>query len=89
MIDRLEWRVAIIGYDPIRWVRYLDEYARPSAKPISRRARSRRPIRLSGAASTMARTQSAVSGAFRFGAIPIVLRIPRIVAFSISDWVGG
>jgi hypothetical protein len=37
----------------------------------------------------MARTQSAVSGAFRFGAIPIVLRMPRRVAFTISDWVGG
>ena len=33
MIDRLEWRVAIIGYDPIRWVRYLDEYARQSGEP--------------------------------------------------------
>ena len=33
MTDRLEWRVAIIGYDPIRWVRYLDEYARQSGEP--------------------------------------------------------
>ena len=33
MTDGLDWRVAIIGYDPIRWVRYLDEYARQSGEP--------------------------------------------------------
>jgi hypothetical protein len=52
----------------------------------------RTPRRRPGAGNTRPaprRLQSAVSGAFRFGAIPIVLRIPRIVAFSISDWVGG
>jgi hypothetical protein len=34
MTDGLDWRVAIIGYDPIRWVRYLDEYARQSGEPV-------------------------------------------------------
>jgi hypothetical protein len=34
MTDGLDWRVAIISYDPIRWVRYLDEYARQSGEPV-------------------------------------------------------
>ena len=33
MTDGLDWRVAIIGYDRILWVRYLDEYARQSGEP--------------------------------------------------------
>ena len=28
MTAKLDWRVAIIGYDPIRWLEYLDRYAR-------------------------------------------------------------
>jgi hypothetical protein len=33
MADKLDWRVAIIGYDPIRWVEYLDRYARQPGEP--------------------------------------------------------
>ena len=33
MTDRLDWRVAIIGYDRIQWVRYLDAYAQQSGEP--------------------------------------------------------
>jgi hypothetical protein len=33
MPDRLDWRVAIIGYDRMQWVRYLDAYAQQSGEP--------------------------------------------------------
>ena len=33
MTDRLDWRVAIIGYDRMQWVRYLDAYAQQSGEP--------------------------------------------------------
>ena len=33
MTDGLDWMVAIVGYDRIQWVRYLDAYARQSGEP--------------------------------------------------------
>ena len=33
MTDRLDWRVAIIGYDRMQWVRYLNAYAQQSGEP--------------------------------------------------------
>ena len=33
MTDRLDWRVAIIGYDRTQWVRYLDAYAQHPGEP--------------------------------------------------------
>ena len=33
MTDRLDWRVAIIGFDRMQWVRYLDAYAQQSGEP--------------------------------------------------------
>jgi hypothetical protein len=33
MTDRLDWRVAIIGYDRTQWVRYLDAYGQQPGEP--------------------------------------------------------
>jgi hypothetical protein len=33
MTDGLDWRVAIIGYDPIVWINYLDAYIRGEPEP--------------------------------------------------------
>jgi hypothetical protein len=59
------------------------------AKPSRRRARSRSHLRSVPALATIAATLSAVAGALRTGALPAVRRIPRSVALTASELVGG
>ena len=65
------------------------ERRKASAKPSRRTARSRSPLRSVSAFATIARTLSAVAGALRLGALPVVRRMPRSVALTPSELVGG